>query len=132
MDDRFWKWLSFGVALALLPIAFNLLYALTVTGVKLTLALFFGRGELLLIAVGLCAGALGDLILMQHRWKALKMVTTVVCIADIAFASFYFAIVSGDYALQRQTDSEVVVVISLVLYAVPVVSGGTSVVSAER
>ncbi len=28
------------------------------------------------------------------------MVTTVVCIADIAFASFYFAIVSGEYAFK--------------------------------
>ncbi len=102
MDDRFWKWLLFGVVLALLPIAFNLLYAWTVTGVKLTPALLFGRGELLLLTVGLCAGALGDLILMQHRWRTLKMVTTVVCIADIAFASFYFAIVSGEYAFKNK------------------------------
>ncbi len=128
----FLKWLIFGVVLALLPIGFNLVYAWTVIGPWPSTAFLFGRGELLLLAVGLSSGALGDLILGEGKWQALRLVVAGVCILNIGLASFYFALVSGKYAIREPTDTGVVVVISLVLYGVAVLSGGTSVVSAER
>ncbi len=128
----FLKWLIFGVILALLPIGFNLVYALTVFGLWPSAAFLFGRGELLLLAVGLSSSTLGNLMLGRHRWRTLRLVVAGVCAADIAFASFYFALISGKYVMRGSTDTGVEVTISLALYVVAVVSGGTSVVSAER
>ncbi len=124
MGKAFWKWLVFGVVLGLLPIGFNLMYVLTIPKIELSWAVLFGRGELLLLAVGLCGGALGDLVLMKPGWGTFKLVATGFCVIDVAAASAYFMIVSGRYALEAQPDSAATVIISMVLYAVAVVSSG--------
>lgn len=132
MGERFWKWLGFSVLLGFLPILFNLLYALSITGLDLTLAFLFGRGELLLLATGLSGTALGDLALMGRRWSAFLIVGTAWCTINVACTSFYFAVVSGRYALGGQDDAQAVVIVSLVLYAMAVLTSGVLVSLAER
>ena len=132
MDTQFWKWLVFGVALALMPIGFHFMYIVTVPRLELSWSILLGRGELLLLAVGLSAGAMGDLVLMRPGWGAFKVVTTGICAANIAFSSGYFMLVSGRYGLGEQTESGAVVIISIVLYAVAVISSGLCVLLEER
>lgn len=121
----------FSVALALLPVLFNALYAVTVDELPLTLGFLFGRGELLLLAVGLAAGALGELTMMKAGWGAFKLIATGFCSAVLAAASFYFAIVSGKYAVEPEAETGAVVVISLALYLGAVLSGGLCVLVGE-
>jgi hypothetical protein len=53
-------------------------------------------------------------------------------VAVIAVGSFYFALVSGRYALNEQADPGAAVIISLLMYTVAVVSSGIVAVLAER
>ena len=124
MDKSFWRWLVFGVVLGLLPILFNFMYIVTIPKIGLSWGILLGRGELLLLAVGLCAGALGDLVLMRRGWGTFKIVATGLCVIEIASSSAYFMIVSGRYSLEEQVDLGAVVIVSVVLYTVAVVSSG--------
>jgi hypothetical protein len=132
VGERFWKWLGFSVFLGSLPIVFNLLYALTIVGLDLTWGFLFGRGELLLLATGLSGAALGDLLLMRREWTKVRILGTAWCGGNVGATSFYFAVVSGRYALDAQTDTQVVVIISWVLYAMAVLTSGVVVSLAER
>lgn len=136
MANKLLKWLIFGVLVALLPILFNLLFAITVGG-ELTVGRLIGRGELLLIAVGLCSTALGDLVLAElpvrsRFWRGARLVLTGMCVVVIAASSFYFALVSDRYARQIDVSEEVVVLISSTLYAAAVISSVMSVLLSER
>jgi len=61
MPDRLVKWLVFSVAIALVPIGVAALVAF-VQGRSGAYHDFIGNGELLLLAVGICATAIGELI----------------------------------------------------------------------
>ena len=136
MINKLLKWLIFGVLVALLPILFNLLFALTV-GAEVTAGRLIGRGELLLIAVGLCSTALGDLVLAEHSvrsrfWRGARLILTGTCVVVIAASSFYFALVSDRYARQIAVSEEAVVLISSTLYLAAVISSVMSVLLSER
>lgn len=136
MANKLLKWLIFGVLVALLPILFNLLFAISV-GAEVTVGRIIGRGELLLIAVGLCSTALGDLVLAElpvrsRFWRGARLVLTGMCVVVIAASSFYFALVSDRYARQIDVSEEVVVLISSTLYAAAVISSVMSVLLSER
>lgn len=136
MINKLLKWLIFGVLVALLPILFNLLFALTV-GAEVTAGRLIGRGELLLIAVGLCSTALGDLVLAElsvrsRFWRGVRLILTGTCVVVIAASSFYFALVSDRYARQIAVSDDAVVIISSALYLTAVVCSGGSVWLSER
>lgn len=136
MINKLLKWLIFGVLVALLPILFNLLFALTV-GAEVTAARLIGRGELLLIAVGLCSTAMGDLVLAElsvrgRFWRGVRLILTGTCVVVIASSSFYFALVSDRYARQIGVSDDAVVIISSALYLFAVICSGGSVWLSER
>ena len=127
---RIGKWLGFSVVLALLPILFNLMYALTYDPAT-TMSYLFGRGELLLPAVGLSATALGDIILSEQRATIFKVAATVGSILVVACAAFYFANVSGQYARAEEATVGTVVWISIFLYLLAVGSSASALYVAE-
>lgn len=128
---RIGKWAGFSVGLALLPIVFNLLYALTFEP-DLTRAYLLGRGELLLPAVGLSAAALGDLIIADRRSSTFKVLAAVGCVVIIACASFYFASVSSRYATPDRPDTNVVFWVSIFFYGLAVLSSASSLYISEQ
>lgn len=117
--------------LALLPIVFNFLHAATFEPV-LSGGYLFGRGELLLPAVGLSSSALGDLILTDRRWSGWKIVAALACVVVVACASFYFASVSGRYAVSGEANTGVVVWLSVGFWLLAVVSSGSVLFISER
>lgn len=139
MINRMIKWLIFSVLIALLPILFNLLFAMTYGG-EIALTRLLGRGELLLIAVGLCATALGDVLFANgsftrsrpRLWRALRLVVGGACVLVIAASSFYYALASERYSQGLQAREEAVLVISSICYATAVICSGISVWLTER
>ncbi len=71
---RLAKWLMFGVVVAALPLIINAVTSWTNSGTLSKLALL-GDGELFLVAAGLAAGGLGDLV-MDRRNRDGRVTTT--------------------------------------------------------
>lgn len=139
MINQMLKWLIFSVLIALLPILFNVLFAVSFGG-DLSAARLLGRGELLLIAVGLCATALGDVLFangsfMHARprlWRALRLVVGGTCVLVIAASSFYYALASERYSQGLQAREQAVVVISTISYLTAVICSAVSVWLSEK
>lgn len=107
----------FSVLFGLLPVIFNFLNALTFAP-PLTVGYLFGRGELLLVAVGLSAAALGELFSVGREWEKFKTVVTSLSGLNMACASYYFAQISGKYYADEYVSEVAVAVVSLWMYAV--------------
>lgn len=104
---RLARWFFFSVLFALLPLAFAYVKALSV-GPTVGLQELVARGGLLLLAAGLSAGAIGDLLLSDKRWMALKVSAAGFCVSNAVGASLYFVVVSDAYtmSLARRTPLE--------------------------
>ena len=113
LEHWFLRWLLFNVAIAVVPILLNALYLFTFSSFSWDALL--GRGELLLITVGLCATALADAYSVMERSRG-RLLVIFGCIVDTIVASFYFALVSGKYNSLEPQSTTPVVVTSLVCY----------------
>lgn len=87
-----------------------------------------GRGELLLLTVGLSATALGDLVSTGRLWEKAKLLAAGVSAANIALCSFYFALLSGRYNAGEEVVPGAVVALSLTFYVSALVCSGFCVV----
>ncbi len=110
----------------MLPILANLLGAIAVHVVP-SFSVLFGRGELLILAAGLTATAIGDLALarLAEGSKNLRTILSGWAIANLFGASVYFALVSRGH-------EGGIVMVSFVSYASAVLCGGWCVLLSER
>lgn len=129
MRAKFRKWLIFSVLLTLLPLVFNFLLALAF-GPLPTPDYLVGNGQLLLLAVGLSTAALGNALSIRRLSDAIRDWTVGACAANLALASFFFAVVSVGNALGA--DVGYVLVVSLVLYGCAVFTSGICATLTER
>lgn len=130
MGARFTRWLIFSVGLGLLPVLANLLGTVATQASLDPLALFerlFGHGELLILAAGLSATAIGDLALAElaEEYKRRRTVYSGWSIVNLFGASAYFAYVSQGY-------EGGIVVVSFIAYISAVVCGWWCVKLSER
>jgi len=129
---KFTRWLIYSVGLALFPIAANGLIALASRAFEnaswsSVLTVLIGRGELLILAAGLTATAIGDLALteMPGIYKRRRTLLSGWAILNLLVASFYFGLISQGY-------EGGIVVVSFTSYASAVVCGGWCVFLSER
>lgn len=122
----------FTVGLGLLPLLANALIAIAREAIKdpsvwSVLSVLFGRGELLILAAGITATAIGDLALSElaEDLKRLRTVLSAWAITNLFGASVYFGLVSQGY-------EGGVVMVSLLSYASAVLCGGWCVLLSER
>ena len=117
MTEKLVKWFVFSVVIALLLILFNFLLLLTANA-PAGLAQLVGHGELLLIAAGLAARAIGDVIGSGDVRKIPKLIASGAAVIVLVLASFYFSHVAASYALNQTVNIDVVFFVSVWLYVI--------------
>ena len=120
MRAKFRRWLIFIFLLALLPILFNLLL-IPVFAPPLTWASLLGEGELLLIAVGFSTAALGDAMSLDSAAgspiEGYRDWVVGACAANLALASFFFAVVATANDAEKHVGYALVVSFGLYISA---------------
>ena len=97
-------WISFSVLVALLPIAFNGLSALT-RSQSVGYADLIGRGELLLVTVAITAAATGELYRRDiKRLRPLRAFLTAMGTIILCACSYWFAIISAEIQAGYEVD----------------------------
>ncbi|MEN8219826.1 MAG: hypothetical protein ABFS56_26450 [Pseudomonadota bacterium] len=87
------RWIIFSVVFALLPFLFKILSEIS-RGHEISLEMLFGRGELLLVSVTLCAVAVGELFEITPIQSIATLIAGGSAIIIIAITSFYYANIS--------------------------------------
>ena len=114
------RWGIYTVLLALVPLTFSM-FRLAIRGddisLKESMFTVLSRGDLLLIAVILCGGAMGELSYAGRSYRVLKMVSaggaTIILLfsaflfADVSFAQLTGDGMSMDHSLVRETSIKV-------------------------
>jgi hypothetical protein len=118
------RWIVFSVVIALLPICFAYVYALTIEKPDSTAGPSIKRtvvhGELLLVSVALAADAMGEVIGTGQRRRVLKYSAGGGCLICIICSSLYFAVVS----VQDTPHVDLVFWISVGLFTLTLLSAG--------
>lgn len=129
MLERQLKWMLFSVVVALTPIAFNWLRLVSrvAPGKEPALSDLLGRGELLLVAAGLTAGALGDLLGGDSRQRIWKLVIGAAAVIVLSACSYYFADVSAGFAKGEAIRTDVVSRTSIWMFVSAVITGAVCV-----
>lgn len=122
MSGKLLKWFLFSVIVAILPVALDALKLLT-RSKGVTLDGIVGKGELLLIVVGLSAAAVGDLVEKNSHYVKLKLLSAFLGVLTIGIASWYFAYVADSYASGASVSSSVVATTSIWLLIFAVATG---------
>ncbi len=125
------KWLLFGVFIGLFPVGFNGLFA-AINDNPITWATLLGRGELLPLALGLSGSAVGDLLVTHRGWDAFKVGVSFFALAIIAYSAALYGHISFAVGEDTSADRELVVVVSLMLYAGAIVISGACTAMARR
>ena len=132
MPDKLLGWVGFNVVLALLPVLFDALVVL-VTGSGSMLSRILGQGGLLLLAVGLCSAAFGNLLLWPAgRYYRRKVLATVFSVILISSASLCYGLVANLDKLGATPTDFGVVGVSMLIYLCAIINGGACVLLAER
>jgi hypothetical protein len=122
----FLRWLLYGVALAILPIAVNWMSLLT-RGLDANLGAILGSGELLLVSAVLGATAAGDLMgARTRRFIVFRTVLTAFNLILIIFASLWFADTAATIRENPDIERSFVTAGSIVIFLSTVVIGGCS------
>lgn len=137
MAKRVMRWFLFSIVVGVIPVVLNGVLALLTSkvldlSVMWDLSVLFGRGELLMLSVGLSAATVGDVVASRGLSSALKM--------PIIGISFVMGLVTvGIYGIVlalRESDSTIlgdaVAVVSLIPYIIMVLVNGASIVTVKR
>jgi hypothetical protein len=116
MGPKLARWLLFGVLMALLPLAYNLLHVVT-RGGKASVENLTGHGELLLVAAAISAAAIGELVASGPKAPIGKIVSGGGALLVLGFASLYFADVAWAEKTGEKLLASVVCNTSVVLFA---------------
>src|SRR5262245_12879533 len=112
--EKLAKWLIFSVALALVPVLVTFLGQIT-RGAALTWHEGLGRGELLLIAAGLCASSSGELFTAPSSSRLGKILAGGAALLLLLISAGYFAEVAATLRSQTKVETVVVAQFSLML-----------------
>jgi hypothetical protein len=115
----------------LAPLLLKLLAALLVE-YELTATLLIGQGELFVLAIGLSATALADLVTAGQLGERVKLAALFFCLCNLRVAAACFTLVWTLGAVGRPPSSSLVVIISLVVYAIALGASGLCVALTER
>ena len=130
MNDKFTAWVRSGIVVGLLPVFVNIV-AILFTPLSWSLWTLIGRGELLMLSLGLSVGAVLDMpsVGMRETIRDRHSLMCISCIigAAITYTGMVFARAYGD------SPNEVVVsVVSLIVYGPSVYASARCVATVER
>ena len=123
MMEKIIRWIIYGVAIALLPLIFQLII-LIASGAKASLVAVTSQGELLLISVCMVAAAIGEIIICDTNKKKFKMISVGSCLLLLIMSALLFAVISQSNPLSISLDNNAISDISLYLYFCSLISSG--------
>lgn len=126
MSEKLIRWCVFGVAIALLPVAFAWVSLLT-TGQSATLNEVLENGALLLITAAISGAAIGELVGSGRARIKLKLCAGGGCVVVLMACSLWYAQVSSTTVIRP----EVVMWGSIVMFLFGMVSSYSCVVLSE-
>lgn len=106
MGAKIARWFFFSILFALIPLVFAFSKVQAV-GPEVDLRSLIARGGLLLIAAGLSAGAIGDLLLSGTDWLKTKVSAGGFCALNMVAASLFYVVVSDAYTLALRDNEPV-------------------------
>ncbi len=130
MSAKFGRWLLSGFGVGLIPLFVNALIV-AFTPITLSWAALFGRGEVLMLSVGLCASAIADVLSATvtkwaRRWAVLW------CSISIVAATIIYTVQVVASRFRVPISEEAVAVVSLLPYAFSVLVSAGCIVAVER
>jgi hypothetical protein len=126
MYEKLIHWFIFSVLIATIPIGFNFIIRIT-TGTPVTLISLWGRGELLIIAVGIGGRGIGELLRSDTHRRTLRLLLGGISLILLIIASLWFGLISAEIPVQEN----VVSVGSILIYFFVVISGGLYIILME-
>lgn len=130
MRARFARWLISGFLVGLIPVVVNLVIVL-LTPISLSVSALVGRGELLMLSVGLLAGAVADIWHMRSVRKA-KNFAFLLCLGLMLGTIIVYTVNVTALTFNVQVSREAVAVVSLFSYALSVLVSAGCIVAVER
>ena len=130
MFNRLIRWCVFSVVIATLPIVFNYLIMVT-RGAEATIITLTSRGELLLLAAGMTASAVGEIIGSGSNLLKLKIIAGGGCVIILMLAALYFAHVSAELNAGRTIQLSVVSNMSVLMFVFGIISSGSCIAIVE-
>lgn len=124
------RWLVCGILVGLIPTLVNFVIVL-ITPVSLSLSALVGRGELLMLSVGLAAGAIADVWHLRSARRPRKF-ALLLCLGLIFGTTIVFTVNAVAIAFEIPVFKEVVAVVSLIPYALSVLVSAGCIVAVER
>ena len=125
--ERMVKWVIFSVLITLIPLLAAHLRELT-QGSPGSFGALIGRGELLLVAVALCAGGCGEIFSCKNRvGRTSLIIAGGACVVMILLAVTYYSDLTSAYRNNGFVNVDVVIYYSLVIFGVSVIASGVSV-----
>lgn len=130
MRARFTRWLISGFLVGLIPVVVNLAIVL-LTPITLSLSALVGRGELLMLSVGLSAGALADMWHVRSVRRS-KNFAVLLCLGLMLGTIIVYTVNIMALTFDIQVSREAVAVVSLFSYALSVLVSAGCIVAVER
>lgn len=131
-SEKVVHWLIFGVVMALVPFA-AAFFGDVDRGVKLHSATLFGKGELLIVAAVIAAGAIGDLFGTEVREtrKVPKLIVLGFCVISLVATSLWFADISSLILSPHPANPQEVAAGSMAFFGFTVAIGLSALLLAE-
>ncbi len=130
MSARLFRWLIFGVVVALLPLIVAYVSRRT-DGLVPVWTELLGRGELLLICAGVCSAAYGEVLGTGSELRAFKILAGGICLMALLVSALVYAHITERVASNAPIAMDVICHDSLFLYIVGVAASTACVVLAE-
>jgi hypothetical protein len=127
---RFGLWLLNGFLVGLIPMFVNLVIVL-LTPVVLSLSALIGRGELLMLSVGLSAGAIADVWSTRSAGR-LGTFAVLACLVCALGATIVYTVLTVANRFDIPVNKEVAAIVSLFPYALSVFVSAGCIVVVER
>jgi UDP-N-acetylmuramyl pentapeptide phosphotransferase/UDP-N-acetylglucosamine-1-phosphate transferase len=124
--DRILRWLMFGVLVALIPFLFTVVSAL-LRNYDINWYSILSHGELLLITVCICAGALGDLLSTRARSKGLELLLGGFATIIVILASYTFSDISSSVIEKEMLNKDWILQLSLWFFSAGFIVSLTSI-----
>lgn len=130
MRARFAPWLISGFLVGLIPVVVNLVIV-ALTPISVSASALVGRGELLMLSVGLLAGAVADIWRMRSGGRA-RSFAFLLCLSFIVGTIIVYTVNITALTFEVQVFREAVAVVSLFSYALSVLVSASCIVAVER
>ncbi|MBS0662591.1 MAG: hypothetical protein JSR48_04960 [Verrucomicrobia bacterium] len=130
MSARLYRWLIFGVVVALLPLITAYVSRRT-DGLDPAWTEQLGRGELFLICAGVCSAAYGEVLGTGSGLRAFKILAGGICLIALLVSSSIYAHITERVANNAPIAMDVICHDSLFLYLIGVAASAACVVLAE-